>query len=56
MYTKNIDPFWSSYDRAVAECHLANYGVIFLDAYRKPVDDEFELEDLYAAYLHESQF
>ena len=43
--TKEIDPRWSEYDKRVAKCHLANYGVIFLDRYGCPNDDEYEVEE-----------
>ena len=34
-----IDPEWSDYDKKVAECHLANAGVVIVDAeYGQPVD------------------
>lgn len=32
--------------RMVALSQLANYGVIFLDEYDLPIDDEYELEEL----------
>lgn len=40
---KTIDKNWNKYDQMVAECHLANYGIIYLDEYNQPVDVE-ELE------------
>lgn len=49
---KRINDKWSEYDKTVAETHLRNYGVIFLDTkYRLPIDDLFELEELYTAYM-----
>lgn len=44
--TKKINSEWSQYDRMVALSQLANYGVIFLDEYDLPVDDEYFLEEL----------
>ena len=44
--TKKINSEWSEYDRIVALSQLTNYGVIFLDAYDLPIDDEYELEEL----------
>lgn len=44
--TKKINSEWSEYDRMVALSQLTNYGVIFLDAYDLPIDDEYELEEL----------
>lgn len=43
---KKINGEWSKYDRMVALSQLANYGVIFLDEYDLPIDDEYELEEL----------
>ena len=45
--TKRINPNWTAYDKSVAKCHLANYGVIYLDCYGQPIDDEYLLEELY---------
>ena len=56
MYTKIIDPAWSRYDQSVAECQLLNFGVIFIDRYGLPIDDEDEQEDCYSTYLSESRF
>ena len=44
--TKKINNEWSEYDRMVALSQLANYGVIYLDEYDAPVDDEYLLEEL----------
>lgn len=44
--TKKINGEWSKYDRMVASSQLVNYGVIFLDEYDLPIDDEYELEEL----------
>lgn len=44
--TKKINSEWSEYDRMVALSQLANYGVIYLDEYDQPVDDEYFLEEL----------
>lgn len=48
--TNTINPTWNNYDKTVAECHLFNYGVIFIDYWGFPVDDEYELEELYKEY------
>ena len=37
----------SDYDLAVMEGQLATYGMIFLDEYGKPVDNEYEQEELF---------
>lgn len=47
---KKINGNWGDYDKTVAKCHLMNYGVIFLDEYGCPIDNEYVLEDLYAEY------
>ena len=48
---KTINNTWNEYDRSVAQCMLYNYGIIFLDSYGCPVDDEYQQEDLYNEYL-----
>lgn len=48
--TTTINPDWGQYDTTVAECHLFNYGVIFLDEWGCPIDDEYTLEELYQQY------
>ena len=45
--TEEIRKDWSAYDQSVAKCHLANYGVIFLDSFGCPIDNEYETEKLY---------
>ena len=47
---KEINSAWTGYDAAVAKCQLVNYGVIFIDEYGAPIDDDFLLEDLYNEY------
>lgn len=43
-----IDPGWSDYDKKVAESHLANTGVVIVDAkYGQPIDNEYDLEEIY---------
>lgn len=49
--TTEINEKWDDYGKKVAECHLNNYGVIFLDEYGCPIDNEHELEELYEQYL-----
>ena len=44
-----INPEWSDYDKTVAKCHLANTGVVIVDTeYGQPVDNEHDLEEIYA--------
>lgn len=50
MITKTINPSWLGYDRSVAMAMLADYGVIFLDAYGMPNDDIYEWDMLYDMY------
>lgn len=50
--TTEINENWNDYSKKVAKCHLNNYGVIFLDNYGCPIDNEYELEELYEAYLN----
>ena len=48
--TTEIDEKWNDYSKKVAKCQLNNYGVIFLDDYSCPIDNEYELEELYETY------
>lgn len=43
---REINPAWSDYDKSVARCHMENYGVIYLDEFDCPIDNEYELEEL----------
>lgn len=45
--TKEIDKEWNAYDQSVAKCHLINYGIIFLDGYGIPIDNEFLTDELF---------
>ena len=34
-----INPEWSDYDKTIAECHLANTGVVIVDTeYGQPIE------------------
>lgn len=46
LSAKMVDTF-EGYDYAVASCHINNYGVIIVDEYGSPIDDEFVLEDIF---------
>ena len=48
--TTEMNPIWLGYDRSIALAQLADYGVIFLDAYGMPNDDEYEWDMLYEMY------
>ena len=45
--TKEINKEWSAYEQSVAKCYIANYGIIFLDSFDRPIDNEYEAEELY---------
>ena len=45
-----IDSNWSKYDQTVGKSQLQNYNVIFLDAFRLPIDDIYEIEELFKVY------
>lgn len=42
-YTNKISSDWSDYNKTVATCQLDNNGVIFLDQYDCPIDNEYEV-------------
>lgn len=44
--TTEIDESWIDYDKSVARTHLHNFGVIFLDDYGAPIDDEYWIEEI----------
>lgn len=53
---KTIKQSWSDYDKTIAQSHLNNFGVIFLDdQYNLPIDNLFELEELYQIYKKEEK-
>lgn len=41
----DIDPSWTGYDEAVAEGQMATYGVVFVDEYGLPIDDEYAADE-----------
>lgn len=44
--TDDMQRNWSDYDRKIAECHMRNYGMVFLDReYYQPIDDFEYVED-----------
>lgn len=43
---KEISSEWPEYDKMIALSQLTNYGVIYLDEYNLPIDDEYLLEEL----------
>lgn len=52
---KNIKNSWEEYDKVIAQSHLNNFGIIFLDEYNLPIDNLFELEELYQIYQQENK-
>ena len=38
---------YCGYDKAVAECHIENCGKIIIDIYEQPIDNEYDLEEIY---------
>lgn len=46
--TSDMNLEWNAYNISVAECHLANYGKIYIDTeYSEPIDNEYDLESIY---------
>ena len=41
-----INNKWGTYDKTIAECHLNNYGKIFIDEYGCPIDNEYDLMEI----------
>lgn len=42
-----VNPKWTEYDRVVANTHLYNFGVIFVDpVYGQPIDNEYDLAEI----------
>ncbi len=44
--TTEINPSWTNYDKSTAKAHLFNYGVIYLDEFGFPIDDEYLIEEI----------
>lgn len=44
--TNEINNAWSEYDKIVGNIHLGRYGVIIIDIYGFPIDNEFDLEGI----------
>lgn len=39
---------FTGYDKAVAQCHIANCGYIIVDTlYEQPIDNEYDLDVIY---------
>lgn len=48
--TKTIKSTWTQYEKVVATGQLMDFGIIFLDEYGCPIDDEYETNELYSIY------
>jgi len=48
---KTVNDNWNEYDKAVGRNQLLNYGIIFIDKYGSPIDNEYELEELNQKFL-----
>jgi hypothetical protein len=51
-----INEKWSDYEKTVARCQLINFRIIFLDKYGKPIDNEYELEELNEKYQKRTKY
>lgn len=49
--TNRINKNWNEYDKVVGRNQLSNYGIIFIDKYSSPIDNEYELEELNQKFL-----
>lgn len=41
--TSTINEKWSAYDKVVANCHIANWGIIYID---EEFEQPLEVEDV----------
>ena len=37
---------FTGYDRTIAECHMKSYGLIIIDSYGSPIDNENDLSEI----------
>lgn len=51
LVSKTINSKWNEYEKVVGRNQLLNFGIIFLDKYKKPIDNEFELEELNEEFI-----
>lgn len=47
-----IPEWWSSHYKAVASCQLDHNGIIFLDDYDCPIDNQLEVWKLFEAFIN----
>lgn len=52
-FTTRIKNSWDGYFQTVGTCQLNNNGIIFLDEYNLPIDNEFEIEELFNKFVNE---
>ena len=45
--TNVINDYWSDYDKTIAQCHISNWGTIYLDDYGYPMEVEEVINLLY---------
>lgn len=38
---------FEGYDKVVAKCHIANCGKIIIDSFGLPIDNEYDLGEIY---------
>lgn len=44
--TDAINERWMGYHKKVAESHLTNYGVVIVDEYGNPIDNQFDIDQI----------
>mgnify|MGYP004663843289 CR=1 FL=1 len=49
--TTGIQTWWNDYNQTLATCQLNNNGVIFLDDYDCPIDNQFEVDKLFEIFI-----
>ena len=52
IVTTTIQKDWSDYNKTLAICQLDNNGVIFLDDYGCPIDNEFQVDEMFENFIH----
>ena len=50
--TTTIQKDWSDYNKTLAICQMDNNGVIFLDDYGCPIDNEFQVDEMFENFIH----
>lgn len=49
--TAAVQKWWSDYNKTVATCQLDNNGVIFLDDYDCPIDNQFKVDEMFKIFI-----